>query len=54
MMKENAGQGTLGDAVRTNIATIYDGLPDEPRFTLRYLLQRHLQALAVMVEIFLV
>ena len=38
VMKEKAWQGTLGEVVRTNIATIYDGLPlDEPRFTLRYL-----------------
>lgn len=38
VMKKKAWQGPLGEIVRKEIATIYEGLPlDEPRFTLRYL-----------------
>ena len=38
VMKKKAWQGALGEIVRKEIATIYEGLPlDEPRFTLRYL-----------------
>ena len=39
--------------MRTNIATIYEGLPlDEPQLTLRYLSPEDALALAVMAEIF--
>lgn len=37
-MKKQEWDGELGNTVRQEIATIYEGLPlDEPRFTLRYL-----------------
>ncbi|MGB1449239.1 MAG: DUF4837 family protein [Flavobacteriaceae bacterium] len=38
VMKKSAWNGSLGAVVRSEIATIYEGLPlDEPRFTLRHL-----------------
>ncbi|MEL0274309.1 MAG: DUF4837 family protein [Flavobacteriaceae bacterium] len=38
VMKKNAWNGSLGETVRNEIATVYEGLPlDEPRFTIRHL-----------------
>ena len=38
VMPQKSWQGALGDAVKNQIATVYEGLPlDEPRFTLRYM-----------------
>lgn len=38
VMNKKAWQGALGETVRNQIATVYEGLPlDEPRFSLRYL-----------------
>ena len=38
VMKKSAWEGDLGNTVREEIATVYEGLPlDEPSFTLRYL-----------------
>lgn len=38
VMKKSAWEGDLGETVRKEIATVYEGLPlDEPSFTLRYL-----------------
>ena len=38
VMSKKAWQGALGETVRNQIATVYEGLPlDEPRFSLRYL-----------------
>ena len=37
VMNKKAWQGALGETVRNQIATVYEGLPlDEPRFSLRY------------------
>ena len=41
VMNKSAWNGRLGETVRNEIATIYEGLPlDEPRFTLRHLVPK--------------
>ncbi len=38
VMKKNQWNGALGETVRNEIATVYEGLPlDEPRFSIRHL-----------------
>ena len=51
VMKKNQWNGALGETVRNEIATVYEGLPlDEPRFSIRHLVPAALQALVVMGE----
>ena len=41
VMKKSQWNGTLGETVRNEIATVYEGLPlDEPRFTVRHLVPK--------------
>ena len=41
VMKKSQWNGTLGETVRNEIATVYEGLPlDEPRFTIRHLVPK--------------
>ena len=48
---KNAWNGSLGETVRNEIATVYEGLPlDEPRFTIRHLVPEAF-TLGVMEEI---